>query len=368
MKILYISNLSTNIAAGLNWSVPASIAAQSRIDEVLWVNLTNVEMAHWKKVPAFHNVRDFGSLELCNLPTPFDKPDVVVFEGFYHPKDPLFAKKLRRAKIPYVIIPRGSLTIQAQCDNWKKRLKKWVANLLFFRPYTRAALAIQYLTDAEKMDSGNNWNKLSFIVPNGFNPPEKVKSGFLAKGINAVFIGRLDIYHKGLDLLLEACRNEYEFLLSNHFKLTIYGPERYDYKKIDDFILSHRLGDIIVRKPEIGGSQKERVLLEADLFLLPSRFEGHPMGLVEALAYGVPTIVTPGSNMAEEIRKSDSGWVAESSAISIAETLRKAIEEKTLLPIKSKNAINLSKGYNWDEIAYDFHEKVEKILRSTLSN
>lgn len=35
MKILYISHLNTNIASGLNWSVPASVSAQSKIDEVL---------------------------------------------------------------------------------------------------------------------------------------------------------------------------------------------------------------------------------------------------------------------------------------------------------------------------------------------
>lgn len=368
MNILYISNLSTNIAAGLNWSVPASIAAQAKIDNVLWVNLTNVVMEHWTQVTAFHNVREFGTLELGNLPSPFDKPDVVVFEGFYHPKDPLFAKKLKKANIPYIVIPRSSLTYQAQHDNWKKRLKKRFGNYLLFRPYTKSALAIQYLTPAEARDSGTGWNDKCIIVPNGFYSPIIRKSNFTVKGINAVFIGRLDLYQKGLDVLLQACLEEHEFLSSNQFKLTIYGPERYDFKQIDDFVNNHNLKDIIERKHEIGGQDKEKVLLEADLFLLPSRFEGHPMGLIEALAYGIPSLVTPGSNMSDEIKNTDSGWVADCTVASIGQALRNVIEEKSLLPQKSKNAIELSKVYDWNAIAQDFHDKVETLLRDKSKN
>ena len=35
MKILYISHLSKNIAAGMNWSIPASVDAQSKVDDVM---------------------------------------------------------------------------------------------------------------------------------------------------------------------------------------------------------------------------------------------------------------------------------------------------------------------------------------------
>lgn len=57
MKILYISHLSTNIAAGMNWSVPASIMAQEKIDDVLWINTTDVLMTHWKETKAYRNLK-----------------------------------------------------------------------------------------------------------------------------------------------------------------------------------------------------------------------------------------------------------------------------------------------------------------------
>ncbi len=370
MNILYITNLSTNIAAGLNWSVPATVNAQSKEDNVFWLNLTNVEMPHWKNVKAFHNMGEFGSTtSIDNLPAPFNRPDIVVFEGFYHLKDPKLAKELRKEGIPYIITPRGSLTKQAQkLGGIGKRIKKLIANILIFRQYTKYALAIQYLTSAEQQDSGNGWNGCSFIVPNGFNRPLKSKSKFSDEGIKAVFIGRLDLYHKGLDILLEAIKNNVIFFKEYKFTLDIYGPQRYDYNKIDDYISEHQLKNIVMLHNEITGAEKEQILLDSDLFVLTSRFEGHPMGLVEAIAYGLPSLVTPGSNMADEIQTNDCGWVCKKSAEAIGDTLKNILQNKDQLLIKSKNALRVSESYHWERIAKDFHENVTNIFKSSYHN
>lgn len=130
MNILYIAHLSTNIAAGPNWSVPARVVAQSKYDNVMLLNTTNVTMEHWKQVEAFHNVEEFGELNLQNLPIPFSSPDIVVFEGFNFLEQVKFAKELKQTGVPYIITPRGALTYEAQHNHaW---LKKRVARLLFF--------------------------------------------------------------------------------------------------------------------------------------------------------------------------------------------------------------------------------------------
>lgn len=365
MKIIYITNLSTNISSGLNWSVPATVDAQSKIDSVLWINLTNTEMPHWKMVKAFHKAEDFGiksSLTLEKLPFPFNNPDVVVFEGFYHIKDPLIAKHLRSKGIPYIVVPRGSLTHEAQHGNTLKFLKKLIANFIIFKPYTKGALAIQYLTQAEKINSGTKWNCNSLIVPNGFNSPILKKEKFSQNGLKAIFIGRLDLYHKGIDILLEACKQNISLLISNKFHLSIYGPKRYDYLKIQEFIESNNLKSIISLKGEISGNEKERALLESDLFVLTSRFEGHPMGLIEAIAYGVPVLITPGSNMANEISTTDAGWVADTTADSIGKAINTILSERNVWAKKSFSAKKLSLTYNWDNIARQFHDCVEELL------
>lgn len=363
MNILYISNLSTNIAAGLNWSVPATVYAQSKIDNVFWLNLSNVEMKHWLSTNVFHNLNEFGDkLTLSSLPDPFNYPDIVVFEGFYHPRDPKLAKELRKKQIPYIIVPRSALTKQAQNSSFTKKIKKYIANKLIFRPYTKRALAIQYLTKCEREDSGSIWNECSFIVPNGFNTPKLKKTSFSSNGIKIVFIGRLDCYQKGLDELLKACKIGKEFFINNHIQFDLYGPSRYDYEKIREFIVDNNLNIFVRLHPEITGAEKEQILLISDLFIMPSRFEGHPMGLIEALNYGLPALVTKGTNMCDEVTLFDAGWCCEVNAESIVHSIKCIYNDKRSLSSKGNNARYLGELYDWDKIAIKFHKEVKSLL------
>lgn len=362
MIILYISHLSINIAAGLNWSVPASVDAQSRVDDVLWVNMTDRLMPHWTEVKAHHNIREYGGrLESLDvLPTPFNHPDVVVFEGFYYIEDVHVAKMLRKRGVPYIIVPRSSLTKMALHNHaW---FKKWVAHKLYFDGFVKHAKAIQYLTQQEAIDSIGHFKTPYFIIPNGFNTPSERKQVFTRDGVKAVFIGRLDMFQKGLDLLLEALSEMKEVLISSHFTIDIYGPRRYDFENIAKVIEERGLSPIAALHDEIGGDEKKRVLLNADVFVMTSRFEGHPMGLIEALAYGIPCLVTPGANMAEEIHDQNAGWTCEGMKESIIQGLMQVLKEKESFMTKSQNAVQLAKCYNWEELAHKFHNELKSIL------
>ena len=365
MTILFLSYLSSNIAAGMSWSVPASSDAQSKIDQVMWVNMSDAHIDHWDNVECYHNYREFGEVfDLNVLPSPFNKPDIVVFEGFYDKISPKVAKVLRRKQIPYIIVPRCGLTVKAQNNHakWKKK----VANLFIFNHFAHRASSIQYLTEEERIDSGIKWNKNSFVLPNGFNTPKVRKTEVSQDCIKAVFIGRLDMYQKGIDILLDACNAIKDKLRDAKFSLCLYGPIRFNYYDIQKYIEENQLGDFITLGGETTGKEKERILLNSDLFVLTSRFEGHPMGLIEALAYGVPAIVTPGSNMAREIQHSNSGWTCESlTKDNIIKMLESVILERSSLREKSVNAMLLAEKYDWNVLARQFHDEMIKIINRT---
>ena len=59
------------------------------------------------------------------------------------------------------------------------------------------------------------------------------------------------------------------------------------------------------------------------------------MGLIEALSYGLPCLVTSGTNMADEIEKADAGWTADVSVEGIVRALKLLLEEKILPPKRS---------------------------------
>ncbi len=359
MKILYLSHLSTNIAAGMNWSVPASVRAQEQIDEVLWINTTDVLMPHWKEAKAYRNLKEMGGkLRLPALPEPFDKPDVVVFEGLYFKEYIVFSKELRRKHIPYVIVPRGSMTYQAMHNH--ARFKKWIAHKVWFNGFINHAWRIQYLTQQEADDSNTLFKTPYFIVPNGFDTPTVVKTSFCSKGIKAIFIGRLDIYHKGIDLLLDAITEVHKELHDAGFFLNIYGPHKYDYEKIKNEIEKRGLNDVARVNDEISGKGKELVILDSDIFIMTSRFEGHPMGLIEAMAYGLPCLITPGTNMYEEVDKANAGWVCEDNVEHIGNALLRAIRDKDSYEIKSQKARELARQYEWGKLAESLHDELSK--------
>ena len=169
MNILYVSKLTGNLFAGPNYSVPAQIGAQFQYDNVFWYNINNVKRQEWtEKGLDCKNLSDYPSGRLADLPSPFNRPDLAVVEELYCYPFCKIITDLQKAKIPYIIVPRSTMTVQAQHKN---RLKKLVGNLLWFNKMIKKAAAIQYLTNEEQLESAK-WKVKSFVIPNGIYPQE----------------------------------------------------------------------------------------------------------------------------------------------------------------------------------------------------
>lgn len=359
MNILYISNLSGNLWAGPNNSVPAQIKAQSELDNVFWYNINNKNIKEWEGI--YHNLLEYPSGKLADLPHPFNKPDIAIIEQLYCYPFSKIISDLQKYKIPYVVIPRSSLTERAQKH---KHLKKMLGNAIYFNKMLKKAAAIQYLTYQEYIESGDKWNNNSFIIPNGISIKENANMTNKEDKITISYIGRVEIYQKGLDLLVDAISRNQDFLRQQRCVVDIYGPDRENsVEKLTGIIKEKGIGDIVELKGAIFGQEKERTLLKSDIFIMTSRFEGHPMGLIEALSYGLPCIVTPGTNMAEEIKEYDAGWVADENVASIVAKLELAVLERQLWDEKQKNARKLAEQYSWNSIAQKSHEKFMEIIK-----
>lgn len=358
MNVLYISNLTGNLFAGPNNSVPAQIKAQSQIDNVFWYNMNNIKREEWKEINCY-NLEDYPSGRLKELPEPFNKPDIVVIEEFYCFPFFKIIEDINKNKIPYIIIPRSELTKKAQK---RKRVKKAIGNIFYFKKMACNAAAIQFLSEQEKNDSGNKWNKNNFIIPNGIYIPEKKRKNFSKDAIRATYIGRYEIYQKGLDILLEAISNLQRELRKINFVLNMYGVNQEETVKIlKKKILKNDISDLVKINDAVYAEQKKEILLNTDIFILTSRFEGMPMGVIEALAYGIPCLVTKGTNMTDDVKKYNAGWTCDTSCEKVEETFMKMIKERESLTILGCNARNLSKKYSWEKIAEKSHHEFEKI-------
>lgn len=68
-----------------------------------------------------------------------------------------------------------------------------------------------------------------------------------------------------------------------------------------------RLEDIVYFEGWVSGSQKSRLLSEADAFILPSYTEGLPISILEAMSYGLPVLATPVGGIPEIIQQNKQG-------------------------------------------------------------
>ena len=103
---------------------------------------------------------------------------------------------------------------------------------------------------------------------------------------------------------------------------------------------------------KVGDTEKEAAYLDADMFIQTSRTEGMPMGILEALSYGLPCIVTEGTTLMNIVNDNNAGWGCHTDAESVAEALKNAINESDTLSEKSDSARRLIiSTFSWDIIS-----------------
>lgn len=343
MIILHIACTNGDPCNGVQVVVPQHLNAQRTFAQVGFVNISNIKTD--ENCNQFEYNEHFS---IATLSAPFNKPDIVIFHECYRIQYIKIAKELKKLRVPYVIVPHGELSNDAQK---KKRLKKVAANILIFNRFINGAAGVQLLSDTELKNT--KFGKYKFVATNGINIPKCSKQQFQENGIKFVYIGRLDAYHKGLDLMIEGVSKCADVLRSNSCTIDIYGPDILGRKEhVEGLIAEHNVADLFMLQDPVLGEEKERVLLDGDIFIQTSRFEGMPMGILEALSYGLPCLVTEGTTLGGFVKEHDAGWACATTAEDIARTIQVAISEKDKFASKSQNARKaVFENFSWEIIS-----------------
>lgn len=302
------------------------------------------------------SIKSFRSILVNN------KPDLVVFHSLYYISYIRIASILKRLRIPYAIELHGALS---KANFQKGKLKKWLVNQLCFNKFIKRAKSIIYLNKNEYNNSIVSLiNPTSEIIPNGCYPVDgsRVKTESGKEWIEILYVGRIARHHKGLDVLLEAIGILLNSSLKGKIKFSFYGDGHQD--DMEWFLqMISKLSDMVEYKGVLHGEQKTITMLNADLFVLTSRYEGMPMGVLEALSCGLPCLLTAETNMGEEVVEANAGWLSLLDVSEIAKTIEIAVNQYIVNAEQFHlNAWLLSKQYSWDKVAKDSIEKYSRIL------
>ena len=354
MVLLHIALIDQNPFAGVNVAVKAFLRAQSAGSRCALWNLADQCTGGVENEFLYRQFNDFSK-----LPAPFDRPDLVIFHEIYRPAFLKIYRRAQQEKIPYIIIPHGALTRQAQSI---KRMKKLVANCLLFKRFVRGAQAIEYLSERERQESF--WNKNAFLGTNGIEAvhPKEQRSDRVGE---IVYIGRLDIHIKGIDILLQALQAAKAAFTDSGCRVSLYGPDENGvHENIRKMIRELDLEGVVALKPAVSGAEKEQILRAADCFIQTSRSEGMSMGILEALSYGLPCILTEGTSMKEALDDYNAGWVCKTDPADLSDLLTEVLAASPEeLQEKSTGAIRLIQDrYLTGQVTRETLKKYEGII------
>lgn len=170
--------------------------------------------------------------------------------------------------------------------------------------------------------------------------------------LQAVYVGNVTAM-KGIHYLLQAAEH-----LRDKVHLTVVGS----YDNSDHFFDSYV--DVCTFVGRVPHKSVQEYLKKADVFVFPSLGEGLSLAVLEAMACGLPCIVSENSGANDAIREGENGFVVKAhSAEEITEKLLWCCDNKEKLPAMGQKAMETAMRFTWKEYA----EGLTRILNEQIA-
>lgn len=165
-----------------------------------------------------------------------------------------------------------------------------------------------------------------------------------------LYLGRLAVDQKGLDQMIDA----YGVLKAQGMRppvMLLAGPDFRDgRRRMQAMVNSLGLSADVKILEEVTGPAKERLLQGAAVFCHTSRWEGIPHAVLEALAHGIPCLLTKETNLGLEVAQAGAGWCCSQGVKSITESMRQILVPAGELPERSVRACSVAREkFAWTE-------------------
>ncbi len=166
-------------------------------------------------------------------------------------------------------------------------------------------------------------------------------------GDAVVYLGRIDIDHKGLDLLLAAWR---EVCGPAGVPLVIAG-EGLERPALTAEVERAGLSHLVRFVGRVEGESKNAMLSNARLVVMPSRYETFGIAALEAMAAGKPVVCFDIAHLNELAMAPWAELVAPFDAVAFGNAVTKLWHDPALCLSMGEKALSQARRYHWDEIS-----------------
>jgi len=189
------------------------------------------------------------------------------------------------------------------------------------------------------------------VVPTGFTPLAEVASE--SDGPIVLFFGRLDVYMKGIDRLIEAFatvareRSDVRLVLAGRADIAVEA-------KIEQLLSGHPARDRIRLETNPDDQRKAVLFRSASVFCSPSRFEGWCIAAVEAQSCGVPVVASTADGFLDSVDDQASGLLVpndEGIVEGVAVALLRILRDPALASRLGEGGRAKASKLTWDAVA-----------------
>jgi len=251
------------------------------------------------------------------------------------------------APVPYVLRPLGTLSgWSLKHRGWKKR----PYYSLLERRHLEHASAIHVTSDAEAEDVARlGFSDRTRVIPLGVDVGDRrtLRTPAVARPLRLLFLSRLH-EKKNIPLLLQALAGDGPS--QRGVELTIAGDGDPRFRaELERLTGELELRDRVRFVGHVDGVAKDAMFAECDCFVLPSAHENFGLAVAEALAAGVPVIITPGVALARRVSEAGAGVVVEANDAALAAALTWAAQHPAVLVEMGERARQLAQSeLSWD--------------------
>ena len=270
----------------------------------------------------------------------------------------------RQAGVPYVLRPLGVLAPYGMTQH--HRFLKMISFAIIERRLVELANAVHFTSSGEQAEAEALGLKCNgVLIPLGIDlnvsPQSTIVRRRQGDAINLLFLSRID-RKKNLDGLLQALR----LVLSKYPNVTLNIAGDGDPKYIDTLQSLARclaIDDHVNWLGYVDGERKSDVLALASAFVLPSYSENFGIAVVEALAVGLPCLVSRGVAISHDIEKAGAGIVIGTAPDDIATGIERLLGDESRLAAMSMAARALaSSSFSRDAMAARLEDLYRNIL------